>query len=473
MLGPRCTRIVYKRSERVAGHRHHSTGVFTGGKQAIHHPTSSRESAKAKEIAANVDNVDAFEFTSDSNDDSLASRIVLRHAHHLFRDEEREAAKNVVRFSPHSFVTILPNHHLNQKGELLGFHFQTPASAKARALPIGHDTFKVHAIYDVTGHQAYGTFHKTILQYLVNKEHVELCLKELMAELSHKTSSPQDTAEEADFSCLPTSSGMHEWNTLNGEQQDARVWADECPESLGLYHSIWRDTNSKENTHRLFIAMTCNLRRAADELHNLWQDIDGYLTAEEFVNSAEMQWLRQATLRSCNRVAYRLAQRLGISTQAMSTRDIQDPNRAFGLIPTTFTYINDYYIQNGHVHATNLAAFTDIATNGIIFSNCPSEGYYVFRGVTDRSDLSNTGSGFGSVWNTQGGAQAFPASTIVFSNTFPPHAQDHEHIINDGDRYFFPDRLFMFALEDLGWNSNNGFVSLMPIASALRDDLTV
>lgn len=402
------------------------------------------------------------------NDEGLASRIDTKHLHHELRIEEREAAKSMVHFSPHSFVTIMPNHHLNVRGELLGFHFKTSTSSKARALPIGRDSFKLHAIYDVTGLQVQGTFHGIIMQFLSNKQHISSCLKELMVELLQNASGLHGV-EEADFSCLPTASGIHEWNTLNGEQQDARVWSDECPEVCGVYHSIWRDVNSKENTHRLFIAMTCNLRRASDELHNLWQDIDGFLTAHEFVESAEMQWLRQATLRSCNRVAFRLAQRLGISTQAMSARDMQDPNQSMGLIPTTFTYMNDYHIRDGYVHATNMAAFTDIANNGIIFSNCPSEGYCVFRGVTDRSDLSHTAGSFGSVWNTRGKMKAFPASTVQYSHTFPVLEQDQQHVItDDGGKFFFPDRSFMSTLEDLGWNSNNGFVSLMPIATMLR-----
>lgn len=359
----------------------------------------------------------------------------------------------------------MPNHHLNQKGELQGFYFHTSAYSKAKCLPIGNETFRMHVVYDLTGQQARGTFHKKIMNVLSKRDILTAQIKSFMCELS-SNAVEADNVHEADFSCVPTCSGVHMWNTLHGELQDARAWTDECPEQCGVYHCIWRDPNSKENVHKLFLALTVNLRKASEELQNLWQDVNNFLTAEEFVMSEEVQWLRQATLRSSNRVAYRLASKLGIATEQTSYRDVQDPNKAMALIPTTFTCENDLLVEDGLVHVTNHAAVMNSGSNGIVFRHCPSEGYYIFKGASDKSDLSFE---FGTVWSSK--TTAFPSSTIEYSKTFPP-MQGNTNITTENNKtFFFPDASFMSTLETLGWNNNNGFVTLMPISMQARTDL--
>ena len=74
--------------------------------------------------------------------------------------------------------------------------------------------------------------------------------------------------------------------------------------------------------HKLFIVVSGCLRSACEEFQNIWHDCKQHLSCKDFVNSEEATWLREATLRNHNRLAYALAQNMQLTVH--SCVDYQD-----------------------------------------------------------------------------------------------------------------------------------------------------
>ena len=67
-------------------------------------------------------------------------------AHRALTNQEQDAALNCVSFSPHSKLTLLPNHAINFEGELEGFVFECCADDPATVLPLTKASFGTTAI---------------------------------------------------------------------------------------------------------------------------------------------------------------------------------------------------------------------------------------------------------------------------------------------------------------------------------------
>jgi hypothetical protein len=164
-----------------------------------------------------------------------------------------------------------------------------------------------------------------------------------------------DEAEPLRFDCMP------DWDNAT-QLQDQRPWRESLPAKVGVYHAFMRTTAQNMREHKLFIVVSGHCRHASEELYNLWLDARDTITAQQFMECAEVDWLRKATLRNHNRLAARVAKRLGLSVRYMHDVDAVTSTRA--LLPhaieekVTFVPGDIYYADRADAATMRLSFST-------------------------------------------------------------------------------------------------------------------
>jgi hypothetical protein len=158
--------------------------------------------------------------------------------------------------------------------------------------------------------EAHASFNDKVLHILQNMEEYKEKLGALMSELK------ANTTNVPAFSCMVDD----EEEELNEDQLyfakhscDRRVWDEQAPRKVGLYHAFVRPHTKDCIEHKLLIIISGSLAFLDEEFHRLWQDCNTFTTCEQLLESEELQWIRSATLRNSNRVAARVADALGLS----------------------------------------------------------------------------------------------------------------------------------------------------------------
>ena len=68
--------------------------------------------------------------------DDVKERICMRYCNTNLTEPEHDACLNTISLSSHTKLTVLPNHGLNNDGELQGFMFSAHPDDSASILPI-------------------------------------------------------------------------------------------------------------------------------------------------------------------------------------------------------------------------------------------------------------------------------------------------------------------------------------------------
>jgi len=209
------------------------------------------------------------------------------------------------------------------------------------------------------------------------------------------------------------------------------------------------------------------LSEAAQELHNLWQDVGHELTCDEFLRCEELNWLSCTMQRNHNRVASEISQLFGLHMHHVLDSDDPSHQSQF-VLPTTPTYKTDIHrAETGLATGTRYVdggCFTDMCVNCILFEMYGTEGFWIFQGQRDFADNYT----YGSMFANTDAVTCMPTTTIAYHKLFPPpetHSTVRIYCRDTGhtDHYLFPDERFFNILRDLGFNSNDGTLNLMPL----------
>lgn len=217
---------------------------------------------------------------------SVDNRIDLSTTTRVLSEQESESARNAVSRSPLSRIALLPNHNIGPDGQLRGYFFSCHASDSAAVLPMHAQMFETTAVYCVSDRSKaqHGGFDERALWLAQNTLFAHEKLRAVAAELAG--------LETADFSCMPTSNADDE---TSGRWQDARAWSPDVPLRMGVYHAFSRSHVVDRREHRVYLVITGSLRRCADALYNMWEDVKDAVTCREFMECEEVLWMRRAT----------------------------------------------------------------------------------------------------------------------------------------------------------------------------------
>lgn len=387
-------------------------------------------------------------------------------------EQQREAARNVVRGSLHSEITLLPTHQIDPDGSLSGFEYSCSVEDKAAVLPMNSAMFCTTCVYECSSSTS--VISENALRIFSDYGKYKAVIQALVEEIKENASR---AGIEARFDCIRDQDEEDLGFVLPGVA-DERVWTESLPVKMGIYHAFIRSTSKDTREHKIFLVVKGCLQQAAEELFNLWQDIGQHINCDVFINSQEVQWLRSATVRNHNRIAARLAKALDLSINPVLDTDSQ--NRPEMLIPSTITMACDMAISKGRLRFVNNGCLLEKTNNGVVFDMYASEGFWVFMGPNDTTTYNSFGSKFAAITP----CLAFPTNTVLYNAQYPSHNHRHtvrvnlyncENVICDNsDRpetcdVMFPNEDFYKQNEALGFDRNDGITVLMPILTFVQN----
>ena len=399
-----------------------------------------------------------------------AGALLLQLAHRACTSQELDAARNCVAASQHTRLTLLPNHAINPDGELEGFVFECCADDPASVLPLTRSSFATTAVYECLPDAS---------AFVDMTSNATRCAAELLEVVRGVET---DEAEPLRFDCMP------DWDNAT-QLQDQRPWRESLPAKVGVYHAFMRTTAQNMREHKLFIVVSGHCRHASEELYNLWLDARETITAQQFMECAEVDWLRKATLRNHNRLAARVAKRLGLSVRYMS--DVDAVGSTSALLPTTSCVCRDLVLARGRIALTSDAVLLERCKSGVVFDCFASEGFWVFMGPRDSGSYRM----FGTELRVAAPNAAMPSKTVRHHRLFP--AREKANVVGAPPRrvqdllcddiaanvsvvyhraetpltgFLFPHADFVQALTKLGYSINDGITNLMPIVAYCEDE---
>lgn len=392
-------------------------------------------------------------------------------------EAELDACSNCLRMSKHTRMRLMPNHQLDEKGNLTGFLFTCNQEDKASILPMSDQMFSTTAVYEIKGHST-TNFHRDAMRIMSN---IDESKRRMQALVTYMRS---DTRCNALFDCIGEQNDLNEGYAVL-KVEDQRAWADEIPGKMGVYHTFSRSYANDQREHRLFIVISGYLVQAAEQLQNLWLDCGNNITCKDFVMSEEVDWLRRATLRSLNRVAAKFAEVFSLNIHTVI--DTEDPDRRRMALPSLVTRHNDIDVKYD-VRLVNNACLTDKMDSGVIFDLFGAEGMWVFLGPRNTNEYGV----FGSMFAHRAEAQAFPTRTVRYNKLFTANNQGtrvkvradrtSDVVVHDSlqnavcndqvlyNEYMIPDERFYRITENLGYNRNDGILNIMPIICYVTDE---
>lgn len=388
---------------------------------------------------------------------------------------EREAADAVVEASQQTHVKLLPNHHMNEELELAGFHFSCNGADLSRVMPVPKTLFACTAMYEVRSTDD-SSFNALVLRILSDQPAARAALAKVVAKLR-----ATDCGAAPAFDCITdddeTEAAEGVLSFLTHDRSDRRVWAEQLPAKVGVYHAFVRKSTKDRMEHRLFIVVSGSLPFVDDEMYRLWQDSCASTTCAQFACAEETQWLRAATVRNHNRVAALVAEALELPVVCVI--DTEDPSKTRRAAhPTTVTFQHDVLLdtERNCVHLVNGGCFLERSVNGVLFEMHAGEGFWLFPGPTDNAG----GRPYGMEFNAGEPGACFPTATVRYHAKFAARGSvvtcvrpaNHTLLCEaDDDREhvsLFPEEHFLRKCEALGFNRNSAVVSLMPLLTHVR-----
>ena len=97
-------------------------------------------------------------------------------------EAELDACSNCLRMSKHTRLRLMPNHQLDDKGNLTGFVFTCNREDKASIIPMSEQMFSATAVYEVKGHST-TNFHRDAMRIMSNIDDSKQNLQDLVSQL--------------------------------------------------------------------------------------------------------------------------------------------------------------------------------------------------------------------------------------------------------------------------------------------------
>lgn len=189
--------------------------------------------------------------------------------HHLSSDETVTCESMLAHES--SSLLIMPTHHINELGDMMGFRFSCNAYAPGNIMPVIRTMFHGHTLVECQASEE--LIMQLMSQPLENKEKMLAFMRRV-----------EQTCVPADLDCVPENASSV---TLHGTIEakglrtvDSKHWTPELPERIGVYHAYIRGFNRDVRLHKLFIVCSGGLVRASDAFCNLVIDVGKYWTAQ-------------------------------------------------------------------------------------------------------------------------------------------------------------------------------------------------
>ena len=376
------------------------------------------------------------------------------------RTEEKDACVNMLQSSSHSHLKILPNHHMDLEGQLCGFMYTCQQDTLAKALPISKSVIYVTSVYEcVRMHASTGALHPDALRLVNEQRESKQTLENFVQNLRDQSH------EQARFACIADS----------GEDlmPDQEAWSCCVPHKLGVYHSFQRTLNKDSREHKVYVIVSGCLTKACEEFQNLVHDCKDRESCGRVLDSEELHWLRAATHRNHNRVAYDLAAEFGLHLK--SVVDVHDPRPHVNMaLPVCYSYQHDACLdaktQNARI--VNSGTFLHKTGTAVVLDMFANEGFWLFCGPRDLS----SGAEFGTQFAYNGHAPCFPTTTVTYNTRYPvknkrvsvyvaPNDDEDSMVCSarPGTHYAFPDEAVFECFGRFGFNRNDGLVHLMPL----------
>jgi len=405
---------------------------------------------------------------------------------------EMDSCQNAVDMGVHSRIKLMPNHHIDREGDLHGFYFSCMDSDPANVMPVGKTMCSTISMYECRAPTEKTSFNPHALKIVNDLAHYTTLLEEYVEGIR------ADELEPAKFDCIAdVETGKRDADPQNPlfdvsfhRQVDQREWKNEIPSKIGIYHTFTRSNTKDEREHKVYIIISGYLQHAAEQFYNMWQDAADMATCRQIVDCEELQWLRDTTHRNHNRIASDVCRLFELDMVHVLDTDDCSLSRTM-VYPTSSTSKNDM----GREHTTGSrvvrvvdgGCFSDLGTNGIIFEMYSSEGFWLFQGPQDLSDYNCYGSEFANTDHVP----CFPTQTVCYHSRFAnapgqnntvrvkktctesiKHACVPEQTGDECEtnEFMFPDERFFKILESLGFNRNDGVLSLMPLVCYVTDE---
>lgn len=371
-------------------------------------------------------------------------------------NDERVTCESIISSDHKSSITLLPTHHINEFGDLVGFRYTCDKFVKANTLPISRTMFHGNTMVqcDVTEDVILGLMSAP-------EENKQKMLRFLTA--------VDDNQIPAVLDCVPENASVI---TDEGTVQatglrtvDSRHWTPEVPDRIGIYHAYVRGYNRDVRTHRLFIVCSGGLNKACDEFCNLVIDVGKEWSSYDVLVSEEAWWLKKACHRARCKLIKSLADAFGINIVHME--DIQSYQTSYMAIPTTDTLEHDMgMMSNGDLAVYNGCIDTTRNMNGMLCNMHPSEGVWLFKGA-------HKAACFGSMYGDHSVCGVFPINAPKINRPESIHVQDSSCVVRLSskslrEKYMCFDESYFKNLETMQWNRDNGYEALIPIIVGLK-----
>lgn len=173
---------------------------------------------------------------------------------------------------PSCRVMLMPTHHINEMGDMMGFRFWCNASAPGNCLPVVRTMFHGHTLLEC-------------------QQADEALILGLMSSPERNRDRMIKFLQDVELGCVPASLDCVPENasvvTQHGTVQaqglltvDSQHWTPEVPERIGIYHAYIRGFNRDVRNHRLFIGCSGGMNRASDAFCNMVIDVGKSWTAQ-------------------------------------------------------------------------------------------------------------------------------------------------------------------------------------------------
>lgn len=167
---------------------------------------------------------------------------------------------------------MMPTHHINEHGDLMGFRFACNAFATGNCLPVVRTMFHGHTLVECPD-AGEGLIMRLMSEPEENRERMAQFLQRVEAE-----------CVPASLDCVPeNASAVTQHGTIQATgllTVDSQHWTPELPARIGIYHAYIRGFNRDVRTHRLFIVCSGGMARASDAFCNMVIDVGKSWTAQ-------------------------------------------------------------------------------------------------------------------------------------------------------------------------------------------------
>lgn len=211
----------------------------------------------------------------------VPSRLLEQFALHPLTQDERTTTQSMLH-DPSSRVLIMPTHHINDLGDMMGFKYTCNAYAAGNHLPVVRTMFHGHTLVASTADEG------LIMRLMASPEQNRAKMLEFLQETER-------ACVPASLDCVPeNASSVTRHGTIEATgllTVDSQHWTPEVPDRIGIYHAYIRGFNRDVRTHRLFIVCSGGMARASDAFCNLVIDAGKNCTAQVSPSNTQNTYL--------------------------------------------------------------------------------------------------------------------------------------------------------------------------------------